>query len=108
MFSVPKRNTGKCFERSAKIFRGMQSSVPKRNTGKCLLTVGTDVKNVTEGRGMEGRGMEGRGGKEGTRLIFTQPNGVGLSLGVEIPFVRSAVRPLPPLPTSLLPKQWLI
>ena len=64
-FSVPKRNTGKCFERPAKILRGMQSSVPKRNTGKCLLTVGTDVKNVTEGRG-----TEGRGGKEGTRLGF--------------------------------------
>ena len=60
--SVPKRNTGKCFERPAKILRGMQSSVPKRNTGKCLLTVGTDVKNVTEGRGTEGRGgKEGRG-----------------------------------------------
>ena len=43
----------------------MQSSVPKRNTGKCLLTVGTDVKNVTEGRG-----TEGRGGEEGTRLCF--------------------------------------
>ena len=39
-FSVPKRNTGKCFERPAKILRGMQSSVTKRNTGKCLLTVG--------------------------------------------------------------------
>ena len=56
-FSVPKRNTGKCFERPAKILRGMQSSVPKRNTCKCLLTVGTDVKNVTEGRG--GKGREG-------------------------------------------------
>ena len=40
----PKRNTGKCFARPAKILRGMQSYVPKRNTGKCLLTVGTDVK----------------------------------------------------------------
>ena len=57
MFSVPKRNTGKCFERPAKILRGMQSYVHKRNTGKCLLTVGTDVKNVTEGR--EGEGREG-------------------------------------------------
>ena len=38
--SVPKRNTGKCFERPANILRGMQSYVPKRNTGKCLLTVG--------------------------------------------------------------------
>ena len=56
-FSVSKRNTGKCFERPAKILRGMQSSVPKRNTGKCLLTVGTDVKNVTAGR--EGKGREG-------------------------------------------------
>ena len=39
-FSVPKWNTDKCFERPAKILRGMQCSVPKRNTGKCLLTVG--------------------------------------------------------------------
>ena len=60
-FSVPKRNTGKCFERPSKILRWMQSSVPKRNTGKCLLTDGTDVKNVTEGRGGEGKG---------TRLVF--------------------------------------
>ena len=65
-FSVPKRNTGKCFERPAKILRGMQSSVPKRNTGKCLLTVGTDVKNMTQGRGTEGNGGEGYGG-EGRR-----------------------------------------
>ena len=40
-----------------------------------MLTVGTDVKNVTEGRGGKGRGGkgregEGRGGKEGTRLDF--------------------------------------
>ena len=56
--------------RPAKILRGMQNSVPKINTGKCLLTVGTDVKNVTEERGTEGRETEGRGGKEGTRLGF--------------------------------------
>ena len=39
-FYEHKRNTGKCFERPAKILRGMHSSVPKRKTGKCLLTVG--------------------------------------------------------------------
>ena len=45
--------------------RGMQSSVPKRNTGKCLLTVGTDVKNV-----MEGRGTEGREGEDQARFFM--------------------------------------
>ena len=42
--------------------RGMQSSVPKINIGKCLLTVGTDVKNVMEGRGGKGREGDGRRG----------------------------------------------
>ena len=56
----------------ANILRGMQSSVPKRNTGKCLLTVGTDVKNMTEGRGGEGRegGGEGREGGDQARFFM--------------------------------------
>ena len=62
--------TGKCFERPAKILRGMQSSVPKINTGKCLLTVGTDVKNVTEGRGGERRGGEGKEGGDPARFFM--------------------------------------
>ena len=54
----------------------MQSSVPKRKTVKCLLTVGTDVKNVMEGRGTEGRGMEGRGMEgRGTEGRGTEGNG---------------------------------